>query len=81
MGVRAISKRIHQLLLTHILLDMTAELALDALLSSEALIGELGNSTGCKNGKRRDEYHHERHGQVNGEHKRERANDGDKSGE
>lgn len=60
---------------------MTAELALDALLSSEALIGKLGDGTGCKNGKRRDEYHHKRHGQVDGKHKRERANDGDNTGE
>lgn len=30
---------------------------------------------------RRDEHHHKCHGQVDGEHKRERANDGDNAGE
>ena len=76
----AVGEGVHELLLTHILLDMTAELALDALLSSEALVGKLGDGTGRKDGKRRDEHHHKRHGQVDGEHKCERANDGDNAG-
>ena len=68
-------------MLAYVLLDMTAELPLNTLLCRKAFVGKLGNSTSCKNGKRRDEYHHERHGQVNGEHKRERAHDGDNTGE
>jgi hypothetical protein len=80
LSVRAVGESVHKLLLTHILLDMTAELALDALLSSEALIGKLGDGTGRKDGKRRNEHHHERHGQVDGEHKCERAHDGDDAG-
>ena len=81
MGVRAVGKRINQLLLAHILLDMTTELTLNTLLGRKALVGKLGDGAGGKNGKRRDEHHHKRHGQVNGEHKRERANDGDNAGE
>ena len=80
LSVRAVGEGVHELLLTHILLDMTAELALDALLSSEALIGKLGDGAGRKDGKRRNEHHHERHGQVDGEHKCERAHDGDDAG-
>ena len=68
-------------MLAYVLLDMTTELPLNTLLCRKAFVGKLGNSTSCKNGKRRDEYHHERHGQVNGEHKRERAHDGDNTGE
>ena len=78
--MRAVGKGVHELLLTHILLDMTAQLTLNTLLGRKAFIGKLGNGAGCKNGKRRDEHHHERHGQVNGEHKCERANDGDNAG-
>ena len=59
---------------------MATELALNALLCRKALVGELGDGAGCKNGKRRDEHHHERHGQVDGEHKRERAHNGDNAG-
>ena len=59
---------------------MTTELPLNTLLCRKAFVGELGNSTGCKNGKRRDEHHHERHGQVDGKHKRERAHDGNNTG-
>ena len=80
LGVRTVGKRINQLLLAHILLDMATELALNALLCRKALVGELGDGAGCKNGKRRDEHHHERHGQVDGEHKRERAHNGDNAG-
>ena len=58
----AVGKRIHKLLLAHILLDMTAQLALNTLLSRKALVGELGDGAGGKDGKRRDEHHHERHG-------------------
>ena len=81
LGVRTIGKRVHELLLAHILLDMTAELALDALLRRKALVGELSDGAGRKDGKRRDEHYHERHGQVDGEHKRERAHNGDNAGE
>ncbi len=81
LSVRAIGKGVDKLLLAHVLLDMAAKLTLNTLLRRKALVGELGNSTSCKNGKRRDEYHHERHGQVNGEHKRERAHDGNNTGE
>ena len=56
---------------------MTAQLTLNTLLGRKALVGKLGDGAGGKNGKRRDKHHHKRHGQVNGEHKRERANDGD----
>ena len=80
LGVRTIGKRVHELLLAHILLDMTTKLALDALLSRKALVGELGDGARRKDGKRRDEHYHERHGQVDGEHKRERAHDGDDAG-
>ena len=80
LSVRAIGEGIHELLLTHILLDMTAKLALNSLLCRKAFVGKLGDGAGCKNGKRRDKHHHERHGQVNGEHKRERAHDGDDAG-
>ena len=79
--MRTVGKGVDKFLLAHILLDMTTELPLDALLCCKALVGKLGDGAGCKNGKRRDEHHHERHGQVNGEHKRERANDGDNAGE
>ena len=81
LSVGAIGKGVDKLLLAYVLLDMTAELPLNTLLCRKAFVGKLGNSTSCKNGKRRDEYHHERHGQVNGEHKRERAHDGDNAGE
>lgn len=67
-------------MLAYVLLDMTTELPLNTLLCRKAFVGELGNSTGCKNGKRRDEHHHERHGQVDGKHKRERAHDGNNTG-
>ena len=79
--IGAIGKGVDKLLLAYVLFDMTTELTLNALLRRKAFVGELGDGAGCKNGKRRDEYHHERHGQVNGEHKRERANDGDNAGE
>ena len=59
---------------------MAAELALNALLGRKALVGELCDGAGRKDGKRRDEHHHERHGQVDGEHKRERAHNGDNAG-
>ena len=81
MGVGTIGKSVNKLLLAYVLLNMTTELPLNTLLCRKAFVGELGNSTGCKNGKRRDEHHHERHGQVDGEHKRERAHDGDNAGE
>ena len=81
MSVGTIGKGVDKPLLAHILLDMATELALNALLCRKAFVGKLGDGAGCKNGKRRDEYHHERHGQVNGEHKRECANDGDNAGE
>ena len=81
LGVGTIGKRVHELLLAHVFLDMAAKLTLNALLRRKALVGKFGDGTGCKNGKRRDEHHHKRHGQVDGEHKRERANDGDNAGE
>ena len=60
---------------------MTTELPLNTLLCRKAFVGKLGDGAGCKNGKRCDEYHHKRHGQVDGKHKRERANDGNNTGE
>ena len=81
LGVGTIGKGVDKLLLAYVLLDMTTELPLNALLSRKALVGELGDSTGSKDGKRRDEYHHERHGQVDGKHKRERTHDGNNTGE
>ena len=81
MSVGTIGKGVDKLLLAHILLDMATELALNALLCRKAFVGKLGDGAGCKNGKRRDEHHHKRHGQVNGEHKRKRAHDGDNAGE
>ena len=80
LGVGAIGKSVDKLLLAHVLLDMAAKLALDALLGRKAFVGELGDGAGRKDGERCDEHHHERHGQVNGEHKRERAHDGDDAG-
>ena len=80
LSVRTVGKGVDKFLLAHVLLDMTTELPLDALLCCKALVGKLGDGAGCKNGKRRDEHHHERHDQVDGEHKRERANDGDNAG-
>ena len=80
LGVGTVGKGVDKLLLAYVLLDMTTELPLNTLLCRKAFVGELGNSTGCKNGKRRDEHHHERHGQVDGKHKRERAHDGNNTG-
>ena len=80
LSVRAVGEGVDKLLLAYVLLDMTTELSLNTLLRRKAFVGKLGDGAGCKNGKRRDEHHHKRHGQVNGEHKRERANDGDDAG-
>ena len=80
LSVQAVGEGVDKLLLAYVLIDMTTELPLNTLLRRKALVGELGDGTGCKNGKRRDEHHHKRHGQVDGEHKRERANDGDDAG-
>ena len=80
LSARAVGKRVHELLLAHILLDMATKLALDALLGRKALVGELGDGAGRKDGKRRDEHHHKRHGQIDGKHKRERAHNGDDAG-
>ena len=64
LSVRAVGEGVHELLLTHILLDMTTELPLNTLLRSKAFVGELGDGAGSKDGKRCDEHHQERHGQV-----------------
>lgn len=73
LGVRAVGKGVDKLLLAYVLLDMAAELPLNTLLCRKALVGELGEGAGCKNGKRRDEHHHERHGQVDGKHKQQQC--------
>ena len=56
---------------------MAAELALDALLGGEALVGKLGDKAGRHNGERRHEHHDDGHGDRNREHEDERAHDGD----
>ena len=81
LSVRAIGKGVDKLLLAHVLLDMAAKLTLNTLLRRKALVGEFGDGAGRKDGERRDEHHYERHGQVDGKHKRERANDGNNTGE
>ena len=80
LSARAGGKGVDKLLLAHVFLDMAAKLTLNALLSRKAFVGELGDGAGGKDGKRRDEHHHERHGQIDGEHKRERAHDGNNAG-
>ena len=66
LGMRAIGKGIHQFLLAHILLDVSAKLALNALLGRKAFVGKLGNETGSENGQRRYKHHHDSHGNRDG---------------
>ena len=66
LGMRAIGESVHQFLLAHILLDMSAKLALNALLGCKALVGKFGDKPRRKNGQRRDEHHHDSHGNRDG---------------
>ncbi len=80
LGFGAVRKRRNQLLVAHVLLNMPAELALDALLRGKALVGHLGDGPRRKDGERRYEHHHHSHGHRDAEHEHERAHDGDHAG-
>ena len=77
----AMGEHVHELLAPHELLDVPAELPLDALLVDEARMGEPCDRGGHKHRERRHEHHDHGHGNRDRQHERERAHDGHDTGE